>query len=159
MKHQVDGQGITMIVFDEVQHIATRAMAYEAADVLKVMIKAGLQVVCVGLEGALRLGTINEQLGELTANNYMLKPFSCSLADFPYLGEDGALLKREDAPRSAYRKFLAAMEAKDHPILPFDEPSNLSDPQMALRLHRATNGYVGRIHALACERVATCHQQ
>ena len=39
-------------------------------------------------------------------------------------------------------------------MLPFDEPSNLSHPDMALRIHQATGGYVGEIMKLihkACE--------
>jgi hypothetical protein len=112
------------------------------------MCKAGLQVMCVGLEHALDLGTINEQLGELTAYNHVLKPLPCSLDDFPELDGQGNPVRESGRPRTAYTKFLAALDDMDDPILPFDAFSNLSHPQMALRLHRATNGYVGRIMRL-----------
>lgn len=148
VKHHVDKQGIKMIIFDEVQHIASRTMAYEAADVLKVMCKAGLQVIGVGLPKALDLGTINEQLGELTAHNYMLTPLPCSLADFPELDDQGNPVRRMGRPTTAYGKLLAALDSTDNPVLPFDVSSNLSHPQMALRIHRATKGYVGRIMRL-----------
>lgn len=148
VKHHVDKQGIKMIIFDEVQHIARVSIAYEAADVLKVMGKAGLQVVCVGLEEALQLGQINEQLEELTAHSYVVTPLACSLDDFPELDHNGTPIQKAARPKTAYGKFIAALDSVEFPVLPFDAPSNISDPQMALRIHRATNGYVGRIMRL-----------
>lgn len=136
VKHHVEQQKIKMIIFDEVQHIVKGQMTYDAADVLKIMCKAGLQVFCVGLPEAIILRTVNEQLGELVAHEHLIGPFECSFADF------------ETKEKTPYRKFLAALDNKKDPLLPFDEPSNLADPEMALRLYRATGGYIGRLMRL-----------
>lgn len=50
VKLQLQEQGTKMIIFDEVQHfVDATANSYQAADVLKVLIKCQVQVVCIGI--------------------------------------------------------------------------------------------------------------
>ena len=80
-------------MFDEVQHITESGMNdYSAADVFKIMAKARVQVVCVGLETyrkVLRGKSKNKQLARLKTKEITIGPVPCSLSDFPPLGRDG----------------------------------------------------------------------
>jgi len=147
----VEKQQVKMIIFDDVQHIIEANMdAYGAADVLKLLAKARLQVVCIGLEKALQLGDKNEQLERLVASTKMLLPLRCSIGDFPRIDENGKAVGPERQKLTPFRKFMKALDHRDgkHSVLPFDEPSYLSDPDMALRIHQAGQGYTGKIMKL-----------
>ena len=152
-KLQVEGQQTRMIVFDEVQHMVEgTADSYQAADVFKIMIKAGVQVLCVGLETMLNLITEgdkqNAQLLRLVQKRVTLHPLACSLDDFPELDEFGRPIPHIDYPETDFRKFCQALDDRSNPdaiILPFDQSSKISDPQTAIRLWRAFDGYVGKM--------------
>jgi hypothetical protein len=155
---QIEKQGVKMLVFDEVQHIKQAAIdKYSAADVIKMMVKSRLQVVCVGLPDALDLLLIaakdskgfqgNDQLRRLVQKKAQVRPLPCSLDDFPPPGHvaSSASIHIADTP---FRRFCLALDNRkisEAIILPFDESSKISDPQTAIRLWRAFRGYVGKM--------------
>jgi AAA domain len=152
-------QKVKMIIFDDVQHIIDSGMdAFGAADVFKLFLKSRVSVVCIGLPYAEGLGQVNKQLGRLVQQLYTMKPLRCSVGDFPELDENGRIKRKggETMQKTTFREFMEAIDKQAGPssVLPFDEPSHLSDPDMALRIHQATGGYVGEIMKLiqkACE--------
>lgn len=127
-RRQVKEQGIRLIIFDECQHIAESNLTrdpYEAADVFKVLMKeARVQVACVGLPHATDFLLENAQLETLKDEEYRMKPFPLDL------DEDSELCI-----------FLRAYSED----LPFDHPSDLDAPEIALRLHLASEGHVATI--------------
>jgi hypothetical protein len=152
-KKQILKQEIKMIIFDEVQHIVEgSADSYQAADVLKIMIKSGVQVICVGLDSILDLVKLgddqNSQLLRLIQKQVTVHPLTCTLDDFPPLDEYDRPIDHIDYPTTDFRKFCFALDDRSNPntiILPFDKSSRISDPQTAIRLWRAFDGYVGKM--------------
>jgi hypothetical protein len=141
-------QKVKMIIFDDVQHIIDGGMdEFGAADVFKFFLKSRVSVVCIRLPYAEGLGKVNKQLGRLVQQLYTVKPLRCSLGDFPELDEKGRIKGGETIEKTTFREFMEAIDRRAGPssVLPFDEPSNLSYPDMALRIHQATGGYVGEI--------------
>lgn len=151
-------QKVKMIIFDDVQHIIDAGMdAFGAADVFKLFLKSRVSAVCIGLPYAAALGRVNKQLGRLVQQRYTMKPLPCSLGDFPELDAKGRIARDETMEATTFREFMEAIDRQAGPssVLPFDELSDLSRPDMALRIHQATGGYVGEIMKLlhkACER-------
>lgn len=145
-------QKVKLIVFDEVQHITQSRMDdYSAADVIKMLAKTRVQVLCVGLEECRDLleeeKKGNEQLDRLKAREVTVEPLPCSLNDFPPLGRDGRPVVA-GFPVTAFRKFCFALDDRsdrDAIVLPFDRSSDISHPNVALRLWRAYDGYVGKM--------------
>lgn len=157
IQHAIVKQEIRMIIFDEVQHIVEgkRIDTYAAADVFKIMCKCRVQVLCVGMISSLELPRINSQFARLMMHRHVIQPLPLSLGDFPLLDAkgdyathdvNGRPVPRELQPGTPYRKFLAALDVPG--VLPFDVPSNLSHPTLALPIHRATGGFVGKIMKL-----------
>jgi hypothetical protein len=150
-------QKVKMIIFDDVQHIIDAGMdAFGAADVFKLFLKSRVSVVCIGMPYAVALGRVNKQLNRLVQQMYTVKPLRCSLGDFPDLDAKGRIKGDETIEKTTFREFMEAIDRQAGPssVLPFDEPSHLSHPDMALRIHQATGGYVGEIMKLihkACE--------
>jgi hypothetical protein len=149
----LEAQKVKMIIFDEAQHIIDGHMdAYGAADVFKVFAKSRVQIVCVGLPHAGALGRVNGQLARLIQEQCVLEPMQCSVGDFPEIEIDaaGKVVGREVRSKTPFRKFLEGVDHRDgiDSVLPFDEPSNLSVPDMALRIHQAGGGYVGKMMKL-----------
>lgn len=139
-------QQVKMILFDDVQHIVEAEMDTEGAgDVLKVLAKGGIQVVCIGLPRALDLEQ-NEQFERLVADTQVVVPFRCSIGDFPQTDANGRA-GTERQRLTPFRKFMASVDHRDgnRSFLPFDKPSNLSTPDMALRIHQAGEGHAGKI--------------
>lgn len=145
-------QQVKMIIYDDVQHIIQNGMdLYGVGDVFKVFAKARIQVVCVGMPNAIDIGIENEQLERLVANSYTVQPLRCSVSDFPPLDDKGKpLVRTERQELTPFRKLLRALDKRDgkNSVLPFDEPSNLSEPDMALRLHQSYRGYTGKVMKL-----------
>ncbi|MHC2582888.1 hypothetical protein ACVI1J_004903 [Bradyrhizobium diazoefficiens] len=137
----IEKQEVKMIIFDDVQHIIENGMdIYGVADVFKVFAKARVQVVCVGMPDALKLGDENEQLERLVANSYTVQPLRCSVGDFPRLDDNGRLLVRTERQElTPYRKLLRALDRRNgkNSVLPFDEPSDLSGKMMKLVVRAA----------------------
>ncbi|MCP2216225.1 TniB family NTP-binding protein [Bradyrhizobium elkanii] len=147
----LEAQKVKMIIFDEAQHIIDGHMdAYSAADVFKVFAKSRVQVVCIGLPHAEALGRVNSQLDRLIQDRCVLRPMQCSIGDFPEINSAGRVVGREVRSKTPYRKFLEGIDRRDgiNSVLPFDEESNLAAPDMALRIHQAGQGYVGKIMKL-----------
>ncbi|OKO73356.1 hypothetical protein AC629_36700 [Bradyrhizobium sp. NAS80.1] len=146
----IEEQKVKMMLFDDVQHIVDGGMDTDGAgDVLKVLTKGGIQVVCIGLPNALDLEH-NAQFERLVADTQIVVPFRCSSGDFPQTDEDGNAIGLEKQKLTPFRKFMAAVDKRDgnRSFLPFDEPSYLSEPDMALRIHQAGEGFAGKIMAL-----------
>jgi hypothetical protein len=147
----LEEQEVKMIIFDDVQHIVENNMnVYGAGDVFKVFAKARVQVICIGLPKAEDLGNENEQLERLVANTYTVLPLRCSVNDFPTIDVNGRVIGSERQQLTPFRRLMKALDRRDgkNSVLPFDEPSNLSDPDMALRIHQAYRGYTGRMMKL-----------
>lgn len=147
----LEEQKVRMIIFDEAQHIIDGNMdAYGAADVFKLFAKSRVQVVCVGLPHADALGRINSQLERLVQEKCIIAPMQCSVGDFPEINAAGKVIGREVRSKTPFRKFLEAVDHRDgiNSVLPFDAPSDLSAPDMALRIHQAGQGYVGKMMKL-----------
>lgn len=147
----LEEQEVKMIIFDDVQHIVENNMnVYGAADVFKVFAKARVQVICIGLPKAEDLGTENEQLERLVANTYTVLPLRCSVNDFPRIDDNGKAIGRELQQLTPFRRLMKALDRRDgkNSVLPFDDESNLSAPDMALRIHQAYRGYTGQMMKL-----------
>ena len=86
IKKQIDKQKVTMMIFDEVQHFTEGTLdSYQAADVIKIMMKCRVQVVCVGKKEMLKSvegENANDQLLRLRKKQAEIKPLECSLDDF-----------------------------------------------------------------------------
>jgi len=153
----LEEQRVKMIIFDEAQHIIDGNMdAYGAADVFKLFAKSRVQVVCVGLPHAEALGRINSQLERLVQEKCIIAPMQCSVSDFPEINASGKVVGREVRSKTPFRRFLEAVDHRDgiNSVLPFDAPSNLSTPDMALRIHQAGEGYVGKMMKLIQQAAA-----
>jgi hypothetical protein len=147
----LEAQKVKMIIFDEAQHIIDGHMdAYGAADVFKVFAKSRVQIVCVGLPHAEALGRVNGQLKRLVEETCVIEPMQCAVGDFPEIDAAGRVIGREVRSKTPFRKFLEGVDHRDgiNSVLPFDEPSNLAAPDMALRIHQAGEGYVGKMMKL-----------
>lgn len=147
----LEAQKVKMIIFDEAQHIIDGNMdAYGAADVFKLFAKSRVQVVCVGLPHAVALGRVNGQLDAVTEERCTIVPMRCSVGDFPEIDAAGRVIGREMRSKTPFRKFMEGVDHRDgiNSVLPFDEPSNLAAPDMALRIHQAGEGYVGKMMRL-----------
>lgn len=153
----LEEQKVKMIIFDEVQHIIDSNMdAYGAADVFKLFAKSRVQVVCVGLPHAEALGRVNGQLERLIQQNHTMMPMQCAVGDFPEIDSKGKVVGREVRSKTPFRKFMDSIDYRDgiNSVLPFDQPSDLSSPDMALRIHQAGQGYVGKMMKLIQQAAA-----
>jgi hypothetical protein len=145
----IETQKVKMIIFDDVQHIFDAGMnAYSAADVFKLFLKSRVAVVCIGLPYAELLTAVNPQLDRLVQQKIMMAPLRCSIGDFPEVDHRGR--PKEEVEKTAYREIMEAIDTRDgaNSVLPFDEQSNLSYPDMALRIFQASGGYIGEIMKL-----------
>jgi hypothetical protein len=157
IKRQIDEQKVTMMIFDEVQHFTEGSIdSYQAADIIKIIMKCRVQVVCVGKIEMLRLvqgENANDQLLRLRQKQVEIGPLQCSLEDF--VAGDGSErgkgvigardIRFADTP---FTRFCEAIDDYSNPnaiVLPFDEPSNIAQPFTALRLWRAGDGKVGKM--------------
>jgi hypothetical protein len=144
----IEKQKVKMIIFDDVQHIIDAGMnAFGAADVFKLFLKCRIAVVCIGLTHARSLASVNSQLDRLIQQRITIAPLRCSLGDFPEVYANGRTKSGETVEPTAFREVMEAIDARDgaNSVLPFDEASNLSYPDMALRIHQASGGYIGEI--------------
>lgn len=157
VKKQIEEQKVGMIIFDEVQHFTEGTLdSYQAADVIKIIMKCRVQVVCVGLPDMKNLvegENANDQLLRLRQKQVEVKPLELSLDDFVSgdgalrgLGQDASMdVRFADTPFTA---FCAALDDRSDPdavVLPFDASSDISQPHTALRLWRAGDGHVGKM--------------
>jgi DNA polymerase III delta prime subunit len=144
-------QKVKMFIFDDVQHIIESHMDdYGAADVFKLLAKSRVQVVCIGLDTAEALTRVNPQLRRLVRFQHMMGPLRCSIGDFPVLDRSGNRIGHDDGRATPFRKLMETIDRKagSDSVLPFDGDSKLSEPQMALRIHQASRGFVGEIMKL-----------
>lgn len=122
-------QQVKLLIFDETHHINDghkKATAGEAAGLLKMLlIQPRVQIVCLGLPHTVEILTATEQLGRRCIAQYEIPPFRDNV----------------HVPEGDFMHFCRALER----ALPFDRKSGLDQPGMALRLHGAGAGYVGRI--------------
>jgi len=153
----LEAQKVKMIIFDEAQHIIDGNMdAYGAADVFKLFAKSRVQVVCVGLPHAAALARVNSQLNTLVVEQCTIVPMQCSVGDFPEIDAAGKVVGREVRSKTPFRKFMEGVDHRDgiNSVLPFDEASDLAAPDMALRIHQAGEGYVGKMMRLIQQAAA-----
>ncbi|MHC2288804.1 MULTISPECIES: TniB family NTP-binding protein [Bradyrhizobium] len=157
IKHQIEEQKVGMMIFDEVQHFTEGTLdSYQAADVIKIIMKCRVQVVCVGLPNMLDLvegENANDQLLRLRQKQVEVKPLKCSLDDF--VAGDGAIRGEQTNAgddirfaKTPFTDFCAFLDDRSDPkaiILPFDTSSEISKYHMALRLWRAGGGHVGKM--------------
>jgi hypothetical protein len=131
--------GVQLIIFDEFNHIYDRdneEVQHEVTNFIKVLIKGDpnddpaenflpISSVFAGLPYLTQIFQVNEQLGSLAPDPYVIDPFTWNPAK-PKTGEQ-------------YRKFLAEFEQQ----MPFEERSNLSNEDLAWRCFVATHGKMG----------------
>lgn len=133
---QLKGQATRLIIFDDTQHICEKehfGSAYEASEVFKVLAKvAGAQVLCAGLEHTIEIKDANAQVAELGGEVHFVRPHPISAEDESSLAIFCATLNKE---------------------LPFDQASDLNQPEVFLPLGVYCEGYEGRIATLV--RLAT----
>jgi hypothetical protein len=95
----------------------------------------------------------NDQLLRLRQKQVEIEPLQCSLENFVLADgsvrnegiTEGKDVRFADTP---FTTFCEALDDRSNPntiVLPFDEPSNIAQPYMALRLWRAGNGKVGKM--------------
>jgi len=122
--HHSITQNVKTVIFDECQQVVESAASWEAADLFRHLLDlARVQVVLMGMPHAVDIADINKAVRRRTRDRHTIPPFECT----------------PDDPKSAYMRFCADAEA----ILPFDSPSGLDRPDMALRMHLASEGYPG----------------
>lgn len=153
IKEQIDHQKVKMMIFDEVQHFTEGTVdSYQAADVIKIIMKCRVQVICVGMPDMLKLvegENANDQLLRLKQKQVEVKGLRCSLEDF--IASDGSVRAAERDVKFAdteFTNFCRALDDRSNPeaiVLPFDVSSNISDAHTAIRLWRAGKGYVGKM--------------
>lgn len=135
-------QGTKMLIFDDVQHIVLNKTAdgiYRSADVFKMLMKAArVQVALVGLPLTADIKRVNPQIDEMTSEVHLVHPFD--------LSTDVA---------SEFRLFLKAVERD----MPFDDPCDFSGSETAVRIHRVTQGYAGRISHLLVDATGYAVEQ
>ncbi|MGP9811384.1 TniB family NTP-binding protein [Rhodopseudomonas sp. NSM] len=128
VRRQIEGQGVRMIIFDECQHIVDSSQIrdpYEAADFLKELMKeTRVQICCVGLHYATDFLLENGQLETMKSEEHHMRPFPLDFSESAELC-----------------MFLRSLSDD----LPFDRKPQLFTPAQALRLHLASDGYVGYI--------------
>ncbi|MHB8884708.1 MAG: TniB family NTP-binding protein [Methylovirgula sp.] len=128
LQTHVLGQRVRLLILDEVHHVVEghgSNTAYEAVEVIKMLLlQARVQIVCVGLP-------ITETI--LDRNPELPRHCRGRLRMIPFGGDLGA--------RSDFIRFLKTLAQE----LPFDKVPNLTEADLALRIHLATGGYIGHI--------------
>jgi hypothetical protein len=153
IKEQIDHQKVKMMIFDEVQHFVEGTVdSYQAADVIKIIMKCRVQVICVGMPHMLNLvegENANDQLLRLKQKQVEVKGLNCSLNDF--IASDGSVRAAEGDVKFAdtdFTNFCRALDDRSNLeaiVLPFDASSDISNAYTAIRLWRAGKGYVGKM--------------
>lgn len=136
--------GVRLLIFDEMQNLIDRdsdKLSFKAADWLKRLInKANIPTVIVGLERAEDLFLINEQLRRRFTESYVIRSFDW------YQLETRKMLKG----------FLSALQREYN----FVDMLDISSHEMAFRFYCASGGLVGYMMAIIREAkrlaVGTC---
>jgi len=128
LQRHVVAQKVRLLILDEVHHVVEghgSSTAYEAVEVIKMLLlQARVQIACVGLPVTETILDRNPELPRHCRGRIKMVPF-----------------ERELSPRSDYIRFLKALSRE----LPFDKPPNLTESDLALRMHLATGGFIGHI--------------
>jgi len=126
---------LRLFIIDEFQHLIDSdrsKILHATTDWLKVLLdKAKIPVVCVGLPNAIQIINSNAQLERRVTRYIDMRPFGWH--------SDDAVLE--------FRAFLRYYEEN----LPFSDPSNMSEPELAEAILQATGGYIGKIAQLITE--------
>lgn len=124
--------GVEMIIADEFQHFIDRdsdKVLHDVSDWLKVLMdRTKKPIILIGMPRCDKILEANEQLKRRFTLRECLEPFGWKTA------------KQQDE----FRELLRHIDGK----LPFNQRSNLADPQMAFRIYYATGGVIGYVMKL-----------
>jgi hypothetical protein len=128
LQTHVVGQQVRLLVLDEVHHVVEghgNRTAYEAVEVIKMLLlQARVQIACVGLPVTETIVDRNPELPRHCRGRMRMVPFWQDLS-----------------ARGDYVRFLKTLARE----LPFDTVPDLTNSDLALRIHLATGGYIGHI--------------
>lgn len=143
---QADGQGTAVVMIDEFHHVLAKRNVDER----------------LAIVNTLKNLVIPDPADPLRPPGAELRPILLVLSGMPSVAKtiemDEQLLRRRlvisidplgrsDAELKKAKRFLELVE----PRLGFDQPSGLAEPDMVLRMMRASNGYLGRMMAILKE--------
>ncbi|MEW8525247.1 MAG: TniB family NTP-binding protein [Candidatus Thiodiazotropha endolucinida] len=125
-------QQVEIVAFDEFQHMVEatgKDGLVRVSDWIKAQMKdVGIPFAICGLPHTGKILAVNRQLARLCPFHYSLGPFSWS----------------EDTSRKDFRMFLGRLDKR----LPFNQQSQMGDPDLAMRIFAATEGKLFRIAML-----------
>ena len=122
--------GVELIILDEFQHLGELESARkQVANTIKALLNDGLvPIVLVGLPEAEEVLNAEPQLANRCYGRVRIRP----------------LIAKDAKEFKAFRSLLSKFEA----ALPFMAESNLQKPSTALRIHRHTEGLLGKVERL-----------
>lgn len=124
--------GVELIIADEFQHFIDKdsdKVLHDVSDWLKVLMdKTRKPIILIGMPNCDKILEANEQLKRRFTLRESLEPFGWKTAQ-----------QQED-----FRELLKQIDGK----LPFNERSNLADPEMSFRIYYATRGVIGYVMKL-----------
>ena len=122
--------GVELIIFDEFQHLGERQSARkQVANTIKALLNDGLvPIVLVGLPEAESVLNAEPQLANRCYGRVRIRPLRLNIDD------------EFQGFRAVLKKFEIA--------LPFDQKSKLYSASTALRIHRHTDGLLGKVERL-----------
>jgi hypothetical protein len=134
VQHLLRRRSVELVILDEFQHLIDRnrpghLIAYDAADWIKSLLNARIcPIVLSGIELSETILKANVQLHRRCMSVSRLEPMAFGTSD----------------ERRRFRAMLATFDQ----ALPLDERSNLCNPDLAQRVHVATDGLIGRVSQL-----------
>lgn len=138
IKAATEARKVRMIIIDEIQHIVSADNArvnYKAADLLKVLIET-LRVPFL-LVGTPRMNKLLEAKLLETEDNQLLRRMHTPIDLEPFSVTEQKFLME-------FRAFLRCYDE----AMPFEEWCHLWDKDIALAIHKATDGFVGFVAQL-----------
>jgi hypothetical protein len=124
--------GVELIIADEFQHFIDKdsdKVLHDVSDWLKVLMdKTRKPIILIGMPNCDKILEANEQLKRRFTLRENLEPFGWKTTK-----------QQED-----FRELLKQIDGK----LPFNERSNLADPDMSFRIYYATRGVIGYVMKL-----------
>ncbi len=132
LRNLIKACGVELIIADEFQHFIDKEsdkVLHDVSDWLKVLMdKTKKPVILIGMPNSDKILEANEQLKRRFTLKESLEPFGWKSA------------KQQDT----FRQLLSHIDGK----LPFNERSNLDDPQVAFQIYYATEGVIGYVMKL-----------
>lgn len=132
LRTQLVGQGVRLLFIDEFHHCVSTSdeLVWELSELVKdLLVETKVQIVLSGMPKAARPVDRNPQLDRRCRQRFPILPFSWG---------------RTVEHRQEFLEFLGELEAG----MDLPEPSNLTDPALAAKIHASTGGILGRVTRL-----------